>query len=113
MNAKAKKQIVVNVSEESKTKITELKDKLELTDKELVEVFLLLMDKTTDEVVSATIGEVTLEKKKAKIQAKIARIEAQLQKARGVLVTPTIEEEPEPEEVLYSAEYEEELSLSV
>ena len=103
METKTKqKQIVVNVSEDSKTKITSLKETLNVSDKEFIAAVLIVVGNTDEAVLKAAVESVTIEKQKAKIEAKIAKIEAQLAKAKGETVET-------PEEVVYTSEDEAEL----
>ena len=97
---KKQKQIVINVSEESKTKITSLKETLNVSDKEFIAAVLVVLENTAEDVIKAAVESVTVEKQKAKIAAKIAKIEAQLAKAKG-------ETTETPEEVVYTSEDEE------
>lgn len=100
-NAKKAKQIVVNVSDESKTEITSLKEKFDVSDKEFIAAVLVIIKNTADDVIKAAVETVTAEKEKSKLEAKIAKIEAQLAKAKGEAVVTSTEETPE--EVLYEA----------
>jgi len=86
------KQIVVNVSDEAKTKVNELKEKLNVTDKEFIDAVLVVLANTSDEVIKAAVETVTVEKQKAKILAKIAKIEASLAEANAELPQETTEE---------------------
>jgi hypothetical protein len=84
------KQVVVNVSDEAKAKVNELKEKLNVTDKEFIDAVLVVLANTADDVVKAAVDTVTVEKQKAKILARIAKIEAKLTEAQAEL-TPTAE----------------------
>jgi hypothetical protein len=77
------KQVVVNVSDEAKTKVNELKEKFNVTDKEFVDAVLVVLANTADDTIKAAVETVTIEKQKAKIAAKIAKIEAQLAEAKA------------------------------
>jgi hypothetical protein len=94
------KQIVVNVSDEAKAKVNELKETLKVTDKEFIDAVLVILKGTSDEVIKAAVDTVTIEKQKAKIAAKIAKIEAQLAEAKAEVLQETTEE------VVYSEEDE-------
>lgn len=83
--AKKAKQIVINVTEESKAKITELKAEYNVTDKEFVAVALELLGNIDAETIKATVTKVTVDKQKAKIEAKIAKIKAELEAAKAEL----------------------------
>ena len=86
------KQIVVNVSDEAKTKVNELKEKLNVTDKEFIDAVLVVLANTSDDVIKAAVETVTVEKQKAKILARIAKIEASLAEANAELPQETTEE---------------------
>jgi hypothetical protein len=86
------KQIVVNVSDEAKTKVNELKEKLNVTDKEFVDAILVVLANTSDDVIKAAVETVTIEKQKSKILARIAKIEASLAEANAELPQETTEE---------------------
>jgi hypothetical protein len=77
------KQVVINVSDEAKVKVNELKETLNVTDKEFVDAVLVVLANTADDVIKAAVETVTVEKQKAKILAKIAKIEAQLAEAKS------------------------------
>ncbi len=101
MNDKKTKQNIVNVSDESKAKITELKKTLNVTDKEFIAALLVVLEGTDAEVIKSAVESVTIEKQKAKISARLAKIKDQLDKAKIELgETPTNEiiigEEIEP-----------------
>lgn len=83
--AKKAKQIVINVSEESKAKIAELKTEYNVTDKEFVEVVLELLNNTDVDTIKGIVTQVTVDKQKAKIEAKIAKIKAKLEAAKAEL----------------------------
>jgi DNA-binding MarR family transcriptional regulator len=84
MNEKAKaKQVVVNVTDESKAKIAELKAKYNVSDKEFVAAALVVLEQTAEETLAEAVNTVTVEKQKAKIAAKIAKIEKQLAEAKA------------------------------
>jgi len=76
------KQIVVNVTEGAKAKINELKETLKVSDKEFVDAVLVVLANTSDEVIKSAVETVTVEKQKAKIAAKIAKLEAALAEAK-------------------------------
>ena len=78
MNTEKQKQIVVNVSEESKAKINSLKEKFNVSDKEFVAAVLVVLDNVTDETVQEAVNKVVAEKQAAKIQARIAKLEAKI-----------------------------------
>lgn len=105
MKTEKQKQIVVNVSEESKTQINALKEQLKLSDKEFIAVALSLLSDLKPEVIENAVEKVTIEKQRAKLQAKLARITAQLDKARAE--SEQIIGSSEPEDVVYQAEEEE------
>lgn len=84
MKAKTK-QVVVNVSDEAKAKVNELKAQLNVTDKEFIDAVLVVLANTDEAVVKSAIETVTVEKQKAKIAARIAKIEAQLAEAKAEL----------------------------
>lgn len=93
------KQIVVNVSNEAKTKVNELKEKLNVTDKEFIDAALVVLANTSDDVIKAAVETVTIEKQRAKILAKIAKVTAieaelqsQLAEANAELPQETTEE---------------------
>jgi hypothetical protein len=91
------KQIVVNVSDESKATITTLKEKFNVSDKEFIAAALIILGNTSDDDITSAVTTVTIEKQKAKIAAKIAKIEAQLVAAKAeATATPT-------EEVVYDS----------
>ena len=79
----SKKQIVVNVSDESKAEITSLKEKYNVSDKEFIAAVLVVIKNTTEDDIKAAVETVTIEKQKAKIQAKIDKIEAKLAEAKA------------------------------
>jgi uncharacterized protein YgbK (DUF1537 family) len=115
------KQIMVNVSDESKTKINEYKEQLELTDKEFIAIALTVFAAAKYDDVKDVIEKFTIEKQKAKIEARLAKITSQLEKAKGELEavgTETSDEvEPESEtseeeEVLYNSADEEEEAIA-
>lgn len=113
------KQIVVNVSEDQKTKINGLKEEMELSDKEFMSVILEVFDAAKDEDIKTIVEKLVINKQKAKIEARLATIQNKLEKVKGELneVATTEdssadEEEGEPEiegEVVYDANLEEEL----
>ena len=84
------KQVVVNVSDEAKAKVNELKEKLNVTDKEFIDAVLVVLANTAEDVIKAAVETVTVEKQKAKILARIAKIEAKLSEAQAEL-TPAAE----------------------
>ena len=79
---KMTKQIVVNVTEGAKAKINELKETLKVSDKEFVDAVLVVLANTSDEVIKSAVETVTVEKQKAKIAARIAKLEAALAEAK-------------------------------
>ena len=81
------KQIVVNVSEESKAKINSLKDKFKTSDKEFVAAVLVVLETATDETIQAAVDKVTAEKQVAKVQARIAKLEAKIAQEEAALVS--------------------------
>lgn len=85
------KQVVVNVSDESKAQITELKTKLNVTDKEFISALLVVLAATDEATVKSAVETVTIEKQKAKITARIAKLEAEIAKAKGEAEAPTNE----------------------
>lgn len=97
---KVTKQIVVNVSDESKTEIAALKVKFNVSDKEFVAAVLAILKDTSDDVINAAVKTVTKAKEDAKIVARIAKIEALLAKTKAEAG------ETSTEEVVYSAEDE-------
>ena len=80
---KTTKQIVVNVSDESKATITSLKEKFNVSDKEFIAAALIVLGNTSDEDFTKAVTTVTIEKQKAKLAAKIAKIEAKLAEAKA------------------------------
>ena len=91
------KQIVVNVSEESKAAIATYKAKFNVSDKEFIAAALIVLGNTSDEDFTSAVTTVTIEKQKANIAKKIAKIEAQLVAAKAeATATPT-------EEVVYDS----------
>ena len=87
MSDKAKtKQVVINVSDESKAKITELKKTLKVSDKEFIAAVLVVLGQTAESVITAAVEQVTVEKAKARIEARIAKIQAQLEAAKAEVV---------------------------
>lgn len=100
------KQIVVNVSEESKAKITELKEQLKITDKEFIAVALAIFDDIKPEAIQAAVDKVTFAKQRAKFETKLARITAHLEKVKAES-EQVLASQPEGE-VVYQAEEEEE-----
>jgi len=72
------KQIVVNVSEQSKTKINSLKEKFKASDKEFIEAVLILLETVSDETFQEAVEKVTVTKQIAKVQARIAKLEAKI-----------------------------------
>jgi nucleotide-binding universal stress UspA family protein len=102
------KQIVVNVSEESKTAITALKEQLKVSDKEFIAVALAILANTKPEVIQAAVEDVTFEKQRAKMESKLARITAQLEKVKAEAAQVGVQPQVEVEgEVVYQAEEEE------
>lgn len=93
------KQIVVNVSEESKALITTLKEEFNVTDKEFIAAALIILGDTSDDDITKAVTTVTIEKQKAKLAAKIAKIEAQLADAKA--------EATSDEEVVYDSSEDE------
>lgn len=83
------KQVVINVSDEAKVKVNELKETLNVTDKEFVDAVLVVLANTADDVIKAAVETVTIEKQKAKIMARIAKIEAKLAEAKAEVPTET------------------------
>ncbi len=83
MSDKKVKQVVVNVSDESKAQITELKAKLNVTDKEFISALLIVLGGTDEAVVKSAVETVTIEKQKAKIEARIVKLEAEIAKAKA------------------------------
>ena len=79
------KQIVVNVSEESKAEINSLKEKFNASDKEFMAAVLTILNNTDDETIQKAVERVTIEKQRAKVEAKIAKIEARLKAAQEEL----------------------------
>jgi len=77
------KQVVVNVSDEAKAKVNELKEKFNVTDKEFVDAVLVVLANTADDTIKSAVETVTIEKQKAKILARIAKIEASLAEAKA------------------------------
>ena len=116
---KTVKQIMVNVSDESKDRINELKEQLELTDKEIISVLLSIFDATKTDDVQTIVEKLVINKQKAKIEARLATIQRKLEKVQGELnevpateESSVVEEEVEEEiegEVMYDASLEEEL----
>lgn len=117
------KQIMVNVSDESKTRINELKEQLELTDKEFITVALEIFSAAKSEDIQAVVEKFSIEKQKAKIEARLAKITSQLEKAKGELEAVGTETETsneaeaetetsEEEEVLYNSADEEEEAVA-
>ena len=107
---KTVKQIVVNVSEESKTKINSLKEQFELSDKEFMTIMLELFEGMDEEIIQSTIEKFTIEKQKAKIEARIALLQGKIEKAQGEIgeVETSTETSNEVEgEVVYDASQEE------
>lgn len=104
MKKETTKQIMVNVSDEAKATINELKETLELTDKEFITIALQVFAAAKDEDIQTLVKKLTIEKQTSKIEAKLARIQTKLEKVQGELESVGSEE---PEEVLYSASDEE------
>ena len=75
---KKQKQAVVNVTEESKTKIAEYKTRYNLSDKEFISTILTVVEDIEPEALGKAVEKVMIEKQAAKLRAKIARIEAEL-----------------------------------
>lgn len=105
MKTAKQKQIVVNVSEESKAQITALKETLKVSDKEFIAITLALLNDIKPEVIQAAVEKVTFEKQRAKVEAKLARVTAQLEKVRAE--AQQVVASKEPEDVVYQAEEEE------
>lgn len=72
------KQIVVNVSEESKTKINSLKEKFKASDKEFIEAVIILLETVSDEKFQEAVEKITVTKQIAKVKARIAKLEAKI-----------------------------------
>ena len=117
------KQIMVNVSEESKARINELKEQLELTDKEFIAIALQLFDSTSTDDIQAIVEKFIIERQKAKIEARLAKITTQLEKAKGELAAVGTESETSDEaesenetssdeEVLYNSADDEEEAIA-
>jgi ABC-type Na+ efflux pump permease subunit len=85
------KQIVVNVSDDSKTKINSLKDKFNASDKEFIAAVLVVLETATDETIQAAVDKVTSEKQVAKVQARIAKLEAKVAQEKAALVNTTVD----------------------
>jgi ketopantoate hydroxymethyltransferase len=100
MSDKKTKQVVINVSDADKATITELKKTLNVTDKEFISALLVVLAATDEAVVKSAVETVTIEKQKAKITARIAKLEAEIAKAKGEAEAPTneiiVEEVVEP-----------------
>lgn len=80
------KQIVVNVSEDSKAKIASLKEKFNASDKELVAAILVVLETVATEDIQAAVDKVTVEKQVAKVQARIAKLNAQIAQEEAALL---------------------------
>lgn len=108
-NTKAKaaaKQIVVNVSDESKAQINTLKEQFELTDKEFITILLEIFENTDEDIIQNTVEKFVVEKQTAKIEARIALLQGKIEKAKGEIgeVASTTETSNEAEgEVVYDA----------
>lgn len=86
----------INVTDGDKVKVNELKAKLNLTDKELVSVLLEVVGMTDETVVKSVIETVVVNKQKAKILARIAKLQEQIaaeSKALDPVETPVAEVE--------------------
>lgn len=110
------KQIMVNVSDEQKTKINGLKEEMELSDKEFMSVVLEVFDAAKDEDIKTIVEKLVINKQKAKIESRLATIQRKLEKVKDELsevATETteevVEEIKEEGEVVYDASLEEEL----
>lgn len=83
METQKQKQIVVNVSEESKTKINSLKEKFNVSDKEFIAAILVVLENTADETIQNAVNTVVAEKQAAKVAAKIAKKIAEVEALRA------------------------------
>lgn len=89
----SKPQQILNITDEDKAKVKELKENLKLTDKELVSVLLALLELTTAEQVAEVIDKVVVDKQRAKIEAKIAKLRADLEAEQAKINPPVVVEE--------------------
>ena len=85
MKTEKQKQIVVNVTEDSKAKINSLKDKFNVSDKEFVAAVLVVLENTADETIQNAVNTVVAEKQAAKIQARIAKLEAKIAEEKAAV----------------------------
>ncbi len=90
---KSKPQQILNITDEDKATVKELKESLKLTDKELVSVLLALLELTTAEQVAEVIDKVVVDKQRAKIEAKIAKLKADLEAEQAKITAPVVVEE--------------------
>lgn len=79
MNTENKaKQIVVNVTEQSKAKINSIKETYKISDKEFMLVALTVLENTSEDVIKNIVEVVITEKQRAKNAAKIAKMKEKL-----------------------------------
>lgn len=79
MSETKKKNPVINVTEENKKTINEFKKTHKLSDKEFVDVALQVLEITENQQVVDVIAKLKAEKELEKINAKIAKTQAELE----------------------------------
>lgn len=92
MKEKQKANPVVNVSQETKDRIKELKEKHELTDKEMIDVLLNVFDNSDSDTVKDVIDTFNNEKESRKMIEKIHRLQAKLEKINALENASSYEE---------------------
>lgn len=107
MKTTKEKQITINATEEAKEEFKALKEKYEVTDKDMLHILIDTFNSASAEDVATVIADFSEKKKMMTIEAKLARYARKIQMLRESMVAETSGETTTEEEVVYSAESEE------